>query len=239
MTNLEPGKKYFYTAYARNASGTGEGSTLTFTTESGQPRVSTSSSASNIGATYATVSGNIVSDGGFPITSCGICYSSTNRNPTTSDNVVYATAQSGQFSCTLTGLTPSTNYYARAFAQNSSGGGPSYGTSVSFKTTNGKPSVTIAQQPTYSGNNATVYGRITSDGGADITEYGVVVSRITSSPSIDNYEMIANDTGAPISNDFTFTLTNLPTNTMIYYSFYVINSLGKVAHSSSGYVITY
>jgi len=238
LTNLTPGTKYYVYAYAKNAQGIGEGSIINFTTASGLPQVSTVSS-SNVGSTRATVTGKIVSNGGFSITECAICYSKTNSKPSLSDNVVYATpTQSGQFSCELTNLEPSTKYYARAYAKNMNG--PAYdNTSINFKTSNGTPAVTIAQQPTYNGSTATVYGRITSDGGANITNYGVVYSTVNSNPSIDSYQAVQMEEGAPITNDFTFTVTNVPSGTMIYYRFFVVNSLEKIAYSSSGYLLNY
>lgn len=237
LTNLTPGTKYFVQAYARNAQGVGEGTTITFTTSSGLPQVSTSSSPT-VSSTSAVVFGNIVSDGGFQINECGICYSSSNKKPTTSDKYVQnPTAQIGQFSCEITNLDPSTTYYARAYARNANG--IAYGSAISFKTTNGMPAVTISQQPTYNGNSATVYGQITSDGGADILYYGVVLSRVSQSPSIDNREAILTEEGAPITNNISFTITNIPSGSMFYYRFYVVNSLAKVAYSSSGYIMGY
>lgn len=235
LNDLEPGTKYYVRAYAVNSQGTGEGSTVTFTTPSGLPQVSTVSS-SQVGSVKAIVTGKILSDGGFPIMECGICYSSTNKKPTLSDDVVVnKTAQSGQYSCELTNLTPSKTYYACAYAKNTNG--TTYGSAISFKTTNGMPSITIAQQPTYSGKNATLYGKITSDGGADITKYGVVLGKTNQQPSIDNYDGIYEDYGAPISNEFTIDVTNIPNGAMIYYRFFVTNSLGKTAYSSSGYIM--
>ena len=236
LTNLSPGTKYYVKAYAQNANGQGEGTVVTFTTSSGQPQVSTVSS-SNVSSQTATVTGNIVSDGGFSITECGICYSSTNKKPTLSDNVVTASALSGQFNCQLTGLTPSTKYYYCAYAKNANG--VAYGSSLNFTTTNGMPSIIITQSPTYSGNDATLYGRITSDGGANIEYYGVVYSRSNTQPTIENREAIQYQEGAPFTDDFTFSVTNVPSGTMIYYRFFVVNTLAKVAYSSSDYILKY
>ena len=236
LENLDPDTKYYVSAYATNSRGTGEGKIVDFTTKSGLPIVSTGS-YSDVRSTTAVVTGKILSDGEFAITECGICYSSTNKRPTKSDNVIKSTLREpGQYSCNLTNLEPSTTYYACAYAENTNG--ITYGTYISFKTSNGMPKVSILQQPTYSGKNATVYGEITSDGGADIVYYGVVISRTNTMPSIENKESILNNEGAPITNNITFTFTNVPSMTMIYYRFYVVNSLAKVAYSDSGYLLT-
>ena len=235
LTNLDPQTKYYVQAYATNNMGTTKGSTISFTTLSGLPVVSTVS-ASSVGSVRAVVTGKISSDGGFPITECGICYSSTNKKPTISDAVVTSSATSGQYNCELTNLTPSTKYYARAYAKNENGLEYDY-TSINFTTTNGMPAIKISQQPTYSGNSATVYGLITSDGGANIVRYGVVISRTNSQPSIENNEGSIDEEGQPMTNDISYTFTSIPTATMFYYRFYVMNSIGKIAYSSSGYVI--
>lgn len=237
LNNLEPDTKYYVKAYARNKNGEGEGAIVNFTTKSGKPQVSTVSS-SNVSSQTATVTGKIISDGGFPITECGICYSTTNKKPTISDDYITATATSGQYNCNLTGLSPSTKYYARAYARNINGIEYDYA-AINFTTTNGMPSIIISQQPAYNGSNVTVYGQITSDGGADIEYYGVVISRTNSQPSIDNKEGILYQEGNPITNDISFNFTNLPSGTMIYYRFFVVNTLAKVAYSSSSYLLYY
>ncbi len=235
LDNLQPNTKYYFWAYAVNQNGTSSGEVISFTTASGLPQVTTSSSSS-VGSVSAIVTGRILSDGGFPITECGICYSSTNKQPTNIDKVVKnTTAQIGQFNCELTNLSPSTTYYVRAYAKNTNG--IVYGTAISFKTTNGMPSVRILQQPTYNGNNATLYGEITSNGGADIEYYGVVYGRTNSMPSIENKDAIQYLEGNPLSNTITFNVTNIPSGAMIYYRFFVVNSLANTAYSSTGYIL--
>lgn len=235
LDNLQPDTKYYFYAYAINQSGTSNGEVFSFTTISGLPQVTTSSSSS-IGSVSAIVTGKILSDGGFPITECGICYSSTNRQPTITDKIIKnTTAQIGQFNCELTNLSPSTKYYARAYAKNANG--IAYGTSINFKTTDGMPAVRILQQPTYNGNNATLYGEITSNGGVDIEYYGVAYSRTNTMPSIENKEAIQYLEGNPLSSTITFNVTNIPSGAMIYYRFFVVNSLGKTAYSSAGYIM--
>ena len=242
VENLIPNSTYYVQAVAQNDEKLiGEGTVVSFTTKGGQAQVSTGT-YSNVGPTTATVTGKIINDNGFPVTECGICYSSTNRKPTLADNYVSKNnVRTGEYSCELTGLDPSTTYYARAYAINTSSSEPAYDDyNIKFKTTDGMPSVIISQQPTYNGNNATIYGKITSDGGVDIVYYGAVLSRTNTQPSIDDREVIINQEGNPSSNDITFTLNNIPSGTMLYYRFYVVNSLANVAYSpSSGYVVCY
>ncbi|MES2239547.1 MAG: T9SS type A sorting domain-containing protein [Bacteroidota bacterium] len=93
------------------------------------PAELTTNNVTNISTTTAVAGGNITSDGGQAVTQRGVVYSNSNSSPTITDaKVVAATAGSGSFSVTLTGLSSATFYYARAYAINS--GGISYGNTV-------------------------------------------------------------------------------------------------------------
>ena len=88
------------------------------------------------GATGATadsaVSGGVVvSEGGSAVVERGVCWS-TSPGPTTADDRTRDGSGSGAFASYLTGLTPDTLYYVRAYATNSSG--TSYGADVPFAT---------------------------------------------------------------------------------------------------------
>lgn len=234
LTELEPNTTYYIQPYAINSQGTGLGEMVKFRTQSGTPQVSTVSS-SNVGATKAMITGKILSDGGFPIEECGICYSPTNKKPTVNDYYVRnTTAQTGQYSCELTDLEPSTRYYACAYVTNVNG--TAYGDPISFTTTDGMPSVAILKEPTYVGDDATVYGKILSDGGADIEYYGVLYSLKNTMPSIENHDGRSVQEGNPLTDVITYNLNNIPSGTVVYYRFFVVNSLAKIAYSTTGYV---
>lgn len=75
--------------------------------------------------------GNINSDNGLTVTERGVCWS-THKTPTKADNRTSDGEGSGSFSSTITGLTPNTTYYFRAYATNKRGTG--YGITMSFTT---------------------------------------------------------------------------------------------------------
>lgn len=97
-----------------------------------QPKVTTTAAAS-VTATGATLAGTLVYGYGMS-TERGVVYSSTNSTPTVSDTkAANATVTTnGAYSASVTGLTPVTTYYARAYAVN--GAGTTYGAVVTFTT---------------------------------------------------------------------------------------------------------
>jgi prepilin-type N-terminal cleavage/methylation domain-containing protein len=97
--------------------------------------------ASSITATSAIVEGTIADDGGNNITERGIVYS-TSSNPTTSSSKAIAGTGRGPYAAILTGLTPGTTYYAKAYGINSSG--TMYGNEITFTTVSGNGFVKIA-----------------------------------------------------------------------------------------------
>jgi len=112
-------------------------STTTTTSTTTLPTITTDALIINLTSTTAQSGGSITGAGSSVITTAGVCYSATNKTPTTADIKVAAdltnfSALPAQVSCALTGLTAATTYYARAYASNSSG--TAYGAAVQFTT---------------------------------------------------------------------------------------------------------
>lgn len=131
MTGLTGNTTYYVRAYAINSAGTGYGNEISFSTDPLMPTVTTTS-ASSIGLTTATSGGNVTSDGGATITARGVCWS-ISANPTIllSTKTTNGTG-SGTFTSSITGLIPTTSYYVRAYATNSTGTG--YGEQIELTT---------------------------------------------------------------------------------------------------------
>ena len=148
ITGLSPNTTYHVRAYATNSVGTSYGVDSVFTTlPLLLPTVSTNS-VSAITNTQATCGGIVTFDGNTTVTARGVCWS-TSVNPTIAlaTKTVDGTG-TGTFTSSITGLTANTTYYVRAYVTNVTG--TSYGTQVSFTTTNtifvNLPSVTIGTQ---------------------------------------------------------------------------------------------
>jgi uncharacterized protein (TIGR02145 family) len=135
LQGLAENSKYYFNAYAINASGIGWGEEKSFTAniQVVLPTVTTTS-ISAITQTTATGGGNVKSDGWASVTARGVCWS-TSQNPTTSDTKTTNGTGTGSFTSNLTGLSANTPYYVRAYATNSAG--PGYGDQVSFTTSGG------------------------------------------------------------------------------------------------------
>ncbi|HOY31638.1 MAG TPA: hypothetical protein PKW80_07135 [Bacteroidales bacterium] len=128
ITGLIPNTLYYLRAYATNSVGTAYGNEVIFTTLVCILPTLTTISMSAIGGISAKCGGNISSSGNCS-PARGVCWS-TNPNPTIADSITSDGTGTGSYTSTLTGLTPHTVYYVRAYATNLVG--TNYGNEISF-----------------------------------------------------------------------------------------------------------
>ena len=221
LTGLTANTTYYVRAYATNSVGTAYGNQVTFTTSQNLSLPTlTTNLVTNLSPTSATTGGSISSDGNAPVTVRGVCWSTT-QNPTTSNNKTTDGTGTGVFTSSLTGLTPNTTYYVRAYATNSVG--TSYGSQISFTTSVQLqlPTIITTAASSISTTSATSGGSISSDGSATITVRGVCWST-SPSPTTSN----SKTTDGTGTGSFTSSLTGLTPSTTYYVRSYATNSVG-------------
>jgi hypothetical protein len=222
MTGLSPKTTYYVRAYATNTAGTSYGNQVSFTTSTQAPTVTTQA-VTAIGTTMADGNGNITDLGAPDPTQHGVCWN-TSGTPTTADSKTEkgAASATGAFASHMTGLSPNTIYYVRAYATNTAG--TSYGTQVSFTTRAAAATVTTQAVSAIGATTATGNGNITDLGSPAPTQHGVCWNTAGTPTTGDNKteEGPASATGA-----FTSNLTGLSPTTY-YVRAYVIDAVGTI-----------
>jgi uncharacterized protein (TIGR02145 family) len=169
----------------------------------------------------ASLTVNVSDDGGSPVTSRGVVWS-TSPNPTITSSKVIEGDGKGSFSTTLPNLAPNTTYYIRAFATNDVGTG--YGSEIKVTTFSGIaiPTVTTIPISDITSTTAKSGGIVTGDCGSVVTARGVVWST-SPNPTISLTTKTTNGSGI---GSFTSSLTGLTPNTTYYVKAYATNSAG-------------
>ena len=117
----------------------------------------TTDGASSITQTRAVSGGNVTADGCDPVTARGVCWS-TSANPTVADSKTEDGSGMGSYTSSITGLSPGTPYYVRAYATNSEG--TSYGFDMPFTTLTLAPLVTTNPATSVSCTSATLNAKV-------------------------------------------------------------------------------
>jgi len=221
LTGLKGNTIYYVRAYATNSIGTIYGNQLIFQTGAPQkPTVLTSAGQSGTDGTTASCGGNVTNNGGNTITVRGICWCKISgfSPDTISNNKTFQSGDTGEFTSSLTGLTPGTDYYVRAYATNAVG--TTYGDEITFKT-NSIPTITTTPVTGITSVAGETGGTITDNGGTEIVESGVCWSTLPY-PTVSD-DVINNGTG---SGSFTSTIENLMGSTTYYVRAYAKNEVG-------------
>ncbi len=219
FTRLPAANKIFYRAFAINDCGIAYGQTESFRTLDAAFASVITKTATNASYMSATCNGEVLDDGGAPVTSRGFCYSKS-PNPDLSDASISSGLGLGTFSADLTGLDPSTTYYVRAFAENSKG--INYGNQLTLRTlTITPPSVATGSVSSRGYTQFTAGGNVTDDGGSTVTARGICWSTSTQPTLGNSYTNEGSGTGA-----FSSTANGLAQGTVYYYRAYAVNSAG-------------
>ena len=194
---------------------------LTLNCKKEDPPTLTTLPVTEITGNTAQSGGSISDDGGASVTSRGVVWS-ISENPTMNNNEGLTSDGIGDehFVSNMTGLTPGTTYYIRAYAENSAGA--AYGNQLQF-TTIELASVITAAITDINSRTATSGGNVTDDGGAEVTARGVVWGT-SENPDVDSYAGKTSDgTG---TGSFVSELSELIPGTTYYVRAYAENLEG-------------
>ncbi|MBK8522387.1 MAG: hypothetical protein WAT20_10135 [Ferruginibacter sp.] len=182
----------------------------------------TTVAASSITANTALSGGNATTGAGPSISARGVCWG-TAPNPDINGTHTVNGSGPGTFASPITGLTPNTTYYVRAYATNIVG--TSYGNEISFTTTTSTtalPTVTTTSITSITTTTAASGGNVTADGGATVTARGICWST-AANPTIALTTKTTDGSGMGI---FTSAITGLTAATTYHVRAYATNSVG-------------
>ncbi|PWG79402.1 fibrobacter succinogenes major paralogous domain-containing protein, partial [Pararcticibacter amylolyticus] len=223
MTGLSRGTTYYVRAYAVNSVGIAYASNeISFTTLD-LPKLTTMPALPSSTGYSASSGGVLLSDGGTSVTNQGVCWS-TSPNPTTGlyTKTTYDNWSGNNFHSSLTGLDPVTKYYVRAYAVNNQG--TAYGNEVSFTTPPALPTVTTSYATAISKSSVLTGGQVMKDGGAAVTQRGVIWS---TDPNFNPDTVVVNKTvDGSGTGKFNSTVTNMTMSISYYIRAYATNSAG-------------
>jgi uncharacterized protein (TIGR02145 family) len=179
----------------------------------------TTGTVSNILTTIADVSGEIL-DLGEGATEYGHCYSTSPNTNISGTKTEYSSPVIGGFTSALTGLTPGTKYYIKAYL--SRGSAVVYGSEINFTTASADlPELTTTAVTGITKTEAVSGGNITSQGGTPVTARGVCWSTATITALTAN-----KTTNGPGTGSFTSEISGLTAGTAYYVRAYATNSGG-------------
>jgi hypothetical protein len=179
----------------------------------------TTAEPSDITQKTVTSGGAVTSGGSEDIVVAGICWSTTTVT-SVKDKHTNDSMEVGSFTSNLTGLTPDTKYYIKAYAYTKAGVG--YGNEVTFTTSPiALSTVTTTDVASVTATSATSGGNITSDGGASVTSRGICWST-NPNPTLEGTNT-ADGTG---TGSFTSNMKCLTDATTYYVRAYATNSAG-------------
>ncbi len=222
------GVKAFYyngSSYSINYMRGGPIPTLTVTT---QP-------VDNIGPTTGTFHGEITDLGQSNPTAHGFCWNTTGTPDIAgTHNDKGGTSTTGTFSSAITGLTPGTTYYVRAYATNTQG--TAYGDVKTFTPAVLLALTTQAVTDILSGT-ATGHGTITDLGASNPTAYGICWGTYNN-PDLGYYSSHTDEGGTSSTGAFSSNLTGLTQDQTYYVRAYATNAQGTVYGNEVSFTAT-
>ena len=227
INELDDSTNYYIRAFVRNTTGLTYSNELEFSTlviPNNVPRIVTVDVGTDITSSSALLKGYVTSTDST-IIECGFYWSDIVNNPGPMDNIITGnTVQIGNFASLLNSLTPETQYYFKAYAENSAGIGT--GTTLSFITSSYStayiPIVSFKEISYLYDTSAILSGNIEDNGGDTIISVGICWSLTETEPDLTDNTYSTTYTGTP----FSAIMSPLISGTLYYYRLFATNSAG-------------
>jgi hypothetical protein len=192
--------------------------------QSGNQIVINTKAISDTAQTSANSGGNILFDGGSPITARGVCWSNSPGPTITLSTKTSDGSGSGSYTSNVTGLSPGTQYFLRSYASNANG--TQYGNELTFRTKLGNQVPILSTGPVTDINQTTANsgGNITFDGNSPVVGRGVCWG---TNPNPSLWATGVDSTGDGIGiGTYSSNLSNLTAATTYYVRAYARNAFG-------------
>jgi uncharacterized protein (TIGR02145 family) len=220
ITGLAPGTNYYVKAYAINEVGTAYGEAVEFVTLATAASVETAD-ISGITSESAVGGGEVHHDGGADVIARGVVWGTSPNPQLSSGSIDFSTDGTGlgSFASQISGLSPGTSYYVRAYATNITG--TVYGAQKSFRSAAVLPVVEMTGVDNITHASASLNGLVSYDGGDAITDRGFVYST-QPDPDMSASSVSAGSGGGEYSSS----IGGLEASTTYYVRPYATNSIG-------------
>lgn len=224
IEGLDYATTYYYSTFASAGYSMVKSETNSFTTlKDGAPLFHKPSMTESTGMS-ATLSVNLLDDGGSEMTVSGFCWTDdVNKTPTIQDNVQNFTFQNETMSGTITGLEPNKSYRVCAYASNATGTG--YSESIIVTTKNMyTPTLDKITQVASENLSVTLSSKVLDAGNGNVNCIGFCWSTENKEPDTD--QMIIDLSEQLEANKFTTTIDKLSFSTTYYIRAFAINEMG-------------
>ncbi len=217
IEGLEAETQYYLRPYIKDGSYIAYGAAKSFVIPS--VAVVLTSGVDNVTSESAELSGEIVS--GSDILERGFVWTSDQSVPTIDSYKIKVDGTLGKYSAVLTDLIPGTRYTFRAYVRNNQGA--FYGDILNFTTIAGVPTLSVTKVTGITETSATFTSKVTSDGGAVISEVGFYYSK-EENVNVETAQKVSESFS---SDNFTLSVSDLEVGTTYYVKAFALNSTGE------------